>query len=178
MRLRALAGGLVVALLAGCATRQPPPKPTPVVVPPPPVAAAESPPASPAAYVARAASYDQLMIRAAAVLAIRSADMRLNRLAGRLRDEHSGLAAQLSMAGRRLDLLPRPGLLPLHQRWFDEFAAAPDAGLAYVRLARRVHQNSYLMHERFARVGASPTLKPIARNAAETERRHWAEMQP
>lgn len=167
---------LVTLALGGCASRTPAPPPsTPVVVPPPPTTP-EPPVASPAGYLARAASYDQLMIRAAALLPERAGSNRLERLAGHLRDEHVGLAAQLSMAGRRLNLLPRRELLPLHQAWLSEMASAPDPAAAYIRLARRVHQNSYAMHDRFARQGSSPTLRPVARNAAETERRHWAEL--
>lgn len=97
-------------------------------------------------------------------------------MAGRLASDHRGLAAQLSMAGRRLNLLPRPVLLPLHRQWLDEFAAAPNPAEGYRRLVRRVHQNSYALHARFAEKGDSPTLRLVARNAAETERLHWGEL--
>ncbi len=168
-----------MALLAGCAARPPVPQPP---APMPPAATLPAPPerpvASPEAYVARAASYDQLMIRAGHFVSEASRDGPLLQLAGQLAADHRGLASQLSMAGRRLNLLPSPTLQPLHQQWLDELMAAPDVRTAYLRLARRVHQNSYAMHERFARRGASPTLKPVARNAAVAERRHWAELQP
>jgi putative membrane protein len=125
-----------------------------------------------ATYVARAASYDQLVIRASAV-ALTDGDAATEGLRRTLAEEHRGLAAQLSFAGRRLNLLPSPVLLANHQAWLDEFAAAPTRA-AYLRLMRRVHQNSYAMHAGFAERGASPTLRPVARNAADTERRHFA----
>ena len=73
---------------------------------------------------------------------------------------------------RRIPSLARA----LHRQWLDEFAAAPNPAEGYRRLVRRVHQNSYAMHARFAEKGDSPTLRLVARNAAETERRHWGEL--
>ena len=116
------------------------------------------------------------MIRAAEHVARVSQDSRLRRLATEQADDHRGLAGQLSLAGRRLDLLPSPALQPRHQLWLDELIAAQDVRAGYLRVARRVHQNSYHLHAAFARSGESPTLKLVARNAAEAERRHWAEL--
>jgi putative membrane protein len=132
--------------------------------------------ATPAAYLARAASYDLLMTLAAELGEQRSSDLALRRTAGQLAAEHRGLAAQLSLAGRRLDLLPARTLLPNHQAWLEELMSAEAFDPAWRRLARRVHQNSYHLHAAFAAGGASPTLKLVARNAAEAERRHWAEL--
>lgn len=172
----ALATGLA---LAACASDpRPAPSPVRVASPRPSAPAQPEPPAvEPAAYFARAASYDQLMIRAAELAGQRSTDPRLLTLARGLGEEHRGLAAQLSLAGRRINLLPSPTLQPRHQAWLDEVAAAPDFALAWRRVMRRVHQNSCELHDRFAKRGQSPTLKLVARNAAATERRHWAELE-
>jgi putative membrane protein len=175
-RLLLAAGALA---FAGCATRAPSPvkpraAPTRGAVVP---ALTEVPRvASPAAYLARAASYDLLMTLAGELAEQRSSDSALRRTAAQLAAHHRGLAAQLSLAGRRLDLLPARTLLPNHQAWLEELSGAEAFDPAYKRLARRVHQNSYHMHAAFAVAGASPTLKLVARNAAATERRHWAEL--
>lgn len=170
---------IAAALLAGCATRTPAPVPArPIASPANAIPAPTEAPraASPAAYLTRAASYDLLMMLAGELAEQRSSDPALQRTARQLAGEHRGLAAQLSLAGRRLNLLPARTLLPNHQNWLEELSGAEEFDPAYRRLARRVHQNGYHMHAAFAANGGSPTLKLVARNAAATERRHWAEL--
>ncbi|RST30020.1 hypothetical protein HMF7854_03635 [Sphingomonas ginkgonis] len=176
-RLAALGAGL--ALVAGCAAERPVgpgAAATSLRSGPRGAAAEEAPVATPAAYVARAASYNLLVIRASELLPAPAANLAHNLAALDLARDHRGLAAQLSFAGRRLDLLPGAGLLPNHQRWLDEFAAAPTEA-AYLRLMRRVHQNSHALHAAFAARGTSPTLRAVAANAAAVERRHWGLLQ-
>ena len=131
---------------------------------------------SPANYVARAGSYDQLVVRASELVAQSGGDPATLRLAAMLAEDHRGLAAQLSFAGRRLDLLPSATLVSPHDGWFSSFETAADRPTAFRQLMRRVHQNSYAMHAAMARSGSSPTLRAVAVNAVSAERRHWAEL--
>lgn len=174
-RLARLALAGVIALAAGCATRPPPPTPPrPAVgeLPAPPVALAA--PLTPAAYVQRAASYDLLVIKAAELASTRSGDARVKALAETLAEEHRGLAAQLSLAGRRLDLLPAAILLPAHQQRLDALAGSSRFDNDWWALMRLVHQQSFAVHAAFARGGSSPTLRPVADHATTVERQHWA----
>jgi putative membrane protein len=92
-------------------------------------------------------------------------------LGGEFHFDHEGLAAQLSMAGRRLNLLPSPNLLPRHQQLLDAFARERD-GRKSLLLMRQVHQDSMGLHAVYAELGKSPTLRMVARNALRVERAH------
>jgi putative membrane protein len=161
---------LVACLLAGCSTSPPAPRTSAP-------SAARAPrilpgAVSPATYVAQAASIDLLVVRSSELAQLRSANPRLRNLANTLAAGHKGLASQLSFAGRRLDLLPGAALLPQHQAMYDELAASGDFDRAYVRLQRSVHGAALSLHSDYARRGGSPTLRPVAANAAAVERNH------
>ena len=172
---RAIFGSLsVVALALGsCTTRRPAPPTAPVVVIPPtapPVARA----ASPAEYVATAASIDLFVVRASEMALARSGDGRIRSLATRLADEHRGLAGQLSMAGRWLDTLPVARLRPREQQRLARLEAQEPFDAAFVRQLRIVHGQSLALHSGFAARGSSPTLRPVAANGERVERAHLA----
>lgn len=173
--MKRICGLVLVLLLGSCATRPGslPRDDRPAVASLP---VPERTPPSPANYVARAASYDQLVVRASELVAQSGGDPATLRLAVMLAEEHRGLAAQLSFAGRRLDLLPSAALVSPHDGWFSSFETAADRPAAFRQLMRRVHQNSYAMHAAMARSGSSPTLRAVAVNAASAERRHWTEL--
>jgi putative membrane protein len=156
--------------LSGCATRQPG---EPAVRP----SATRAPrplsgPVSAATYIAQAASADLFVIRASELAQTRSANGAIRNFAGRMIAAHQGLASQLSFAGRRLDLLPGATLLPQHQAMLDELAASGDFDRTYVRLQRAVHGATLNLHATYAARGTSPTLRPVAANAAAVERSH------
>ena len=161
----ALVGAL---LLAGCATGPSPSGPVPTQ----PRAPAPQPAVSSATYVAQAASIDLFVVRSSELARQRSSDPRIRSLAQQLSSDHTGLASQLSFAGRRLDLLPGATMLPQHQAMYDELVASGDFDRAYVRLQRSVHGTSLSLHSAYAARGDSPTLRPVAANAAAVERRH------
>lgn len=94
--------------------------------------------------------------------------------AQRMVDEHRGLASQLSMAGRRLNLLPPTTLQSEQQAWLDALSALTGAEFdaAYSRQQRTAHDRSYRIHAAYAYGGDSATLRPVARNAATVEQQH------
>ena len=157
-------------LLAGCATSQAPPRQAP---------ARPAPPARPipgtvsaATYVAQAASIDLFVIRSSELALVRSPSARVRDVASRLIEAHQGTSAQLSFAGRRLNLLPPAAMLPQQQALYEELESSGDFDAAYVRLQRSVHGASLSLHANYARAGESPTLRPVAANAEAVERGH------
>jgi putative membrane protein len=158
--------------LASCSTRRPAPtpRPAPVVIAPPSAAP------SPAFYVESAASIDLLVVRASDLLLQRSRDPAARALAARLGAEHRGLAAQLSLAGRRLDLLPSARLLSRHQQILDALARRQPTDAAFVQQMMLIHHQSLALHAAFAARGASATLRPVAAHAERVERAHLARL--
>ena len=128
---------------------------------------------SAATYIAQAASIDLFVVRASE-LAQRSANPRLQSIANTLLAEHKGLASQLSFAGRRLNLLPGAAMLPQHEAMYDELAASGAFDQTYIRQQRAIHGAALSLHSDYARRGSSPTLRPVATNAAAVERNHLA----
>jgi len=168
--MRRLVAAAAVALLAGCASA-PSPRPAPrpqTGRPVRPIAGV----ISPATYVSQAASIDLFVVKSCELAPLRSATPALRRAAEQLLADHQGTASQLSFAGRRLDLLPSASLLPQHQAMLDELAASSDFDRAFVRLQRAVHGQALALHSDYARRGGSPTLRPVAANAAAVEQRH------
>lgn len=166
MRLRWI--GLVgLAPLAACASNAPRPAPARPQAPAP-----RQPSVSPATYVAQAASIDLFVIRSSELALVRSNSARIRDFASRMIAAHQGTSAQLSFAGRRLNLLPPASMLPQHQAMYDELESSGDFDGAYLRLQRSVHGAALSLHSSFAAGGGSPTLRPVAQNAAAVERSH------
>jgi putative membrane protein len=156
--------------LAGCATRQPGPltsEPGGTYAPRPLPGSVSA-----ATYVAQAASIDLFVVRSSELAQLRSVDPHLRNVANTLMAGHTGLASQLSFAGRRLNLLPGASLLPQHQAMLDELAASSNFDQTYIRMQRAIHGAALSLHSDYARRGSSPTLRPVAANAAAVERNH------
>jgi putative membrane protein len=169
MTLRGAAFGLAILALAGCSTSTPrPPAPQRGYAPRPARVAA----VSPATYVAQASSIDLFVIRTSELALVRARDPRIRDFASRMIAAHQGTSAQLSFAGRRLDLLPPASMLPQHQAMYDQLDSSGDFDAAYLRLQRSVHGAALSLHAAFAASGASPTLRPVASNAVAVERSH------
>ena len=156
----------LIVLLAGCGRREAPsPRPQP------------SPPTNlPRAltltsYVATSASIDLYDVRAGE-MAMQRGNARSRDYASRLIADHRGTAAQLSFAGRRLNLLPSAQMAAPHQAMVDALAGAGDFDAAFRRQQIDIHSSSQRMHAAFAARGDSPTMRPIAANAAAVEGRH------
>lgn len=154
-------GGLA---LASCGRKEAPvPRPAPpVVVPPKEVAASTED------YFKLESSHALLVVRASEMAMQRSAHGRTQAIASRLKANHAGIAAQLNMAGRRLNLLPPASLLMLDQVLFDGLTRASDFDTAYLRTMKSVVEACVRSNTAYADNGASPTLRPVARFTAST----------
>ena len=120
---------------------------------------------SAAAYVATASSIDLFQMRSAELALQRAQDPSNRVFAERMINAHRGTSAQLSMAGRRLNLLPSGTLSPEHQAMLDALAATSDFDSTYRAQQRIVIEEGVNLHGSFADSGSSPTLKPVAENA-------------
>lgn len=161
--------GLSLMVLAGCArepARTPPPAAQRYPRPP------SSPALPPAAYVATAASIDLFAIRSSELAMQRLTDGRYRQFAAMVSQHHKGTGAQLSFAGRRLNVLPSATLLPKHQAMILELETSSDFAATYRRLLVETHQDGLNIHLNFAARGSSATLRPVAASAAQIMRRH------
>jgi putative membrane protein len=123
-----------------------------------------------AAYVAMASSIDLYQVKAAQLALDRSQDPANRAFAQRALSTHQGTSAQLSMAGRRLNLLPSATLNPEHQAMLDALAATSDFDNTYRSQQNIVLQEGVRLHSSFANAGQSPTLRPVAANAENVMR--------
>jgi predicted outer membrane protein len=168
-----VAGIAVLTLaFAACSTQRPAPRPVTPAPPAPPATRPLDRAASPAQFVARAASIDLFVVRACDLARARSAERRVRAVAERLAEEHRGLAAQLSMAGRWIDTLPGARLLAREEQRLGSVEAGPAFDAAFLEQMRAAHRQSLALHAAFAARGSSPTLRPVAANGAAVERRH------
>ncbi|MEO8547361.1 MAG: DUF4142 domain-containing protein [Sphingomicrobium sp.] len=173
MRLAAIAvAGLAILGLSSCASREEAPSGGAPRVSPrgrPPVVIR---PLFPADYMAAASSVDLFEFRSAELALSRASNPRYRDLARAMIADHRGTSAQLSFAGRRLNLLPTPTLLPAHQALLDQLSASGDFDATYRRQQLAVHAAAVKLHSDFAARGESPTLRAVARSTAPVERRH------
>lgn len=77
-------------------------------------------------------------------------------------DAHKGASMQLSLAGRRLNLLPSATLSPTHRAMMDELRSASDFDSVYRKQQIAVHRDALAVHRSYAALGTSPTLRPVA----------------
>jgi len=158
------AGALCVALLllAGCA-REEQPAPVPPTAeyrPSPRFVPGQGVPA--ATYIAEAGSIELFIIGSSELALQRSASQRMRDFASTMIATHKGTSAELSLAGRRLNLLLSAALNGKHQAMLNELAEAPDFDATYRRQQLEVHREALTLHATYAAHGASPTLRPVA----------------
>src|SRR5512139_1227465 len=120
---------------------------------------------SAAAYVAAASSIDLYQVKSAELALQRAQDPANRAFAERALSAHQGTSAQLSMAGRRLNLLPGATLDPQHQAMLDALQATGDFDNIYRAQQKIVLQEGVRLHSNYAKSGSSPTLRPVAANA-------------
>ena len=159
------------ALLAGCAPKRPPPPP------PPPTTGTPVPrPAAldPESYMAFSASSALFAVRASNFAVARGSTNKIKKFAGQVEMDQTGIGAQLSFAGRRIDLLPSAQLLPEHQAMLEALATASDFDGTYKAQLARVLRRAAAAHRAFEAGGDSPTLRPVARFAAPVCERNLA----
>ena len=164
--IRSFAASVLMLTLAASATKQP------AYAPPPPVATPSQPAPSAAVFVATNGSIDLFVIRSSALALQRSSSPRVRDFASRMIAAHKGTSAQLSLAGRRLNLLPSASLRPAEQAMLDALEASGSFDADYIRDQRRVHQEAIALDSAFAANGPSPTLKPVASAALSIEQKH------
>ena len=118
---------------------------------------------SPADYVANAAAIDLYVIKASELALQRSTTLKVREAATLLIEAHRGSASQLSMGGRRLNLLPGTELQPRHRALLEQLYSSASFDRDYALQMRVVHQEAALLHSNYAASGSSPTLSQIAR---------------
>lgn len=163
---------LVISLgLAACAREQ---RPGPPAYPPSraPGPQASLPAPSAADFVAMNGSIDLFVIRSSELALQRSASKRIRDFASQMIEAHKGTSAQLSFAGRRLNLLPSATLRPPEQAMLDSLRSSTQFDAEYVRDQRTVHREAIALDNSYAARGASPTLRPVAAAALPIEQRH------
>jgi len=160
-----------LAALAGCAREEQPSQP-PMLPRVQNRAPALSRAVGAASYVAIAASIDLLVIRSSELALQRSSSQRVRALASTLIADHKGAAAQLSFAGRRLNLLPRATLLPRHEAMLARLSAARDFDSGYRQEQLQVQREALSLNTSYAASGTSPTLRPVAAAAVPMLQRH------
>ena len=161
-------------LVAACSTRRPP-------VPPPTARIIEAPVSgqvmSPRTYVTSSASFDLFVLAAAELAQSRAVSSRVRAQANAELADHRGLSAQLSYAGRGLNLLPPRAMWKSDFERLAGMRAASNFDAAYKKQMIAAHQHQLKISRDGARRGTSPTLRPVARNAADTLARHLKQLE-
>jgi len=152
---------VTAALLAGCAPKKAPPPPPPPTTPLPPAAALD-----PESYIAFSASSALFAVKASNFAEARGSTNKIKKFAGQVVMDQTGIGAQLSFAGRYINLLPSSQLLPEHEAMLERLATASDFDGTYKAELARVLRRAAAQHRAFEASGDSPTLRPVARFAA------------
>lgn len=168
---RAFQVGAIAVLFAGCAREAPPSAPPPYARQAPPRALPRGA-VSPAQYVAQASSIDLFLIGASEFALRKSSNARTREFAQVEIAAHKGTSAQLSLEGRRLNLLPSATLNPRHQAMLNDLDRSADFDTLYRRDELAVHQEAEALHGRYAAAGTSPTLRPVAQLILPIVQRH------
>lgn len=163
---------LTATLLAGCAPKRPPPAPP---VPTPPVARPVA--LDPESYMAFTASSALFAVRASNFAEARGSTNKIKKFASQVIMDQTGIGAQLSFAGRRIDLLPSARPLPEHQAMLERLATASDFDGTYKAQLAKVLREAASAHRAFEASGDSPTLRPVAAFAAPVCEKNLAALQ-
>ena len=163
-----IALAVAAALLAGCGGGPAPsPRPSAPFVLPSAAAAL-----SPAIYMQLASSSSLFAVRASELAAQRAASSRTRSAAEAIVRDQAGVAAQLSFAGRRLELLPSATLTDAQTAELERLRQSGDFDSDYRRSVGDALSRALEAHHAFARAGSSPTLRPVAEMAAPVTRRN------
>ena len=161
------------ALVAGCGQKRPaPPPPAPPAAPAPRAVALD-----PESYMAFSASSALFGVQASRMAEARGSTNKIKKFASQVVMDQTGIGAQLSFAGRYIDLLPSSRPLPEHQAMLERLAAASDFDGTYKAQLARVLREAAAAHRAFEASGDSPTLRPVARFAAPVCEKNLAALQ-
>jgi len=125
-----------------------------------------------ATYVANASSIDLFIIGSSELALQRSSAARVREFATMMVSAHKGTSAQLSFAGRRLNLLPSATLQPRHQAMLNELQQSANLDAVYRRHQVAVHDEALHLHSTYAARGTSPTMRPVAKAIVPVIQRH------
>jgi putative membrane protein len=164
--------GVPLLAIAACAREERRPAAPRAPYPAPARVAPQAAAPSNAAYLARAASIDLFEIRSSELALQRSTSRSVREFAAMMIGAHKGTSAQLSFAGRRLNLLPSATLEPKHQAMLDQLQSAVNFDAVYREQQRAVHEEALALHRSYAARGTSPTLRPVALAAVPVLERH------
>jgi putative membrane protein len=139
---------------AGAGPVQPLPRPTP-----------KSSALSPASYFSEATAIDLFQLRAADI-AMQHGSGRARSVALEAKRQHQAISAQMSFAGRYLNLLPSRSLPPEYQQMLSTLLSGADFNGVYLAQQRVVLARALKLHSNFAERGQSPTLRPVAQFAS------------
>ena len=170
MIVRMAAAALVLAL-AACAQKTSSPRPLTIL--PSAIAAL-----TPALYMQLASNTALFAVRASELALARASDGGLRADARAIAQDQGGVGAQLSYAGRRIDLLPRADLPEPMEADLARLAQSGDFDRDYRQLVGQALARALEAHETFARGGSSATLRPVAQMAAPVTRRNLASVRP
>ena len=155
-----------VVVVAGCSSG---PKPAPTqstfVLP----SAAAS--LTPAVYMSLVSNVSLFAVRASEIAQERG-NARTRDAARAIVADQTGVGAQLSYAGRRLDLLPSAALNPPLADDLERLRTSTDFDSDYRRLVGDALARALAAHQTFARGGSSPTLRPVAEMAAPVTKKN------
>ena len=171
---RSKSAALMITLIAASCAREVQP-PTPSASPPRPIQKRPAPaPAIPSttAYFAEAAAIDLFEIRASELALERSSSAGVREFAAMMIAAHKGTSAQLSFAGRRLNLLPSATLDAKRQAMLDSLQSAANFHALYRRQQLAIHQEALTLHRDYAARGTSPTLRTVAAAMVPIVERH------
>jgi putative membrane protein len=127
---------------------------------------------SSAAYVANAAAIDLFEIRSSELALQRSTSRRVRDFAAMMIEAHKGTSSQLSLAGRRLNLLPSASLDAKRQALLNQLRGAANFDAVYKQQQLSVHREALALHSSYAARGTSPTLRPVAAAIVPVIQRH------
>ena len=161
--MRLLAGSFAFGLmLSACGGGQRASAPARTVSrPAPPLAVL--PAISAAAYVTSASAIDLYVIKASELALQRSQAPRVREVAGRLIAAHRGSSAQLSLSGRRLNLLPSATVGPRLQALLEQLNSSSNFDRDYAAQIKAAEKEAVEIHRAYAAAGSSATMVPVAR---------------
>jgi predicted outer membrane protein len=169
----ALCAGAVVAALAvsGCGgtSQSSQPRSAPFVLP---SATASAVALAPALYMQLASSSSLFAIRASELAQERATSSATRYAAQAIVRDQTGVASQLSMAGRRVNLLPSASLTPELDAQLESLHNSADFDSDYRRAVGGALARSFDAHRAFAQSGSSPTLRPVAQMAAPVTKKN------
>lgn len=170
LQLRFAAVTSVIFCLVACGTPERPAKASSASARPPVTHVRST--VSEAGFVAENASMELFVIRSSELALQRSSSPRVREFAQRMIDDHKGTSAQLSLEGRRMNLLPSATLATGEEAMLEGLQTSSHFDADYVRDERSVHQRLVALDTAYVANGGSPTLKPVASAALPIEQRH------